>query len=119
MDIKTLLGLPLLQDAHRRWEHLIRDSGFEPSHPVLNFERSALAIEAAIKGHGVAIAPTYLTEDEIRAGHLVKVWQSPEENDMCLFVSWRSTDRHDRALKQVVKWVLAEFGHLETAPMAP
>lgn len=60
MGLETLLTLPLLQDAHRRWEKLIETTGHGNAHKLLNFDRSALALDAAIRGHGVAIAPTYM-----------------------------------------------------------
>lgn len=117
VDMESLLRLPLLQDAHRRWEKLIRDTGFETAHPVLNFDRSALALEAAIQGHGVAIAPTYLIENDLRAGRLVDIWHSPDAPDAHLYMSWADTDSRDRALRDMVTWVLAEFGHPEPARM--
>jgi len=52
MGLETLLTLPLLQDAHRRWEKLIHATAYGDRHKLLNFDRSALALDAAIGGHG-------------------------------------------------------------------
>ncbi|MEP4194309.1 MAG: LysR substrate-binding domain-containing protein [Aliishimia sp.] len=73
MGLETLLTLPLLQDAHRRWEKLIKATGHRSPHKLLNFDRSALALDAAIGGHGIAIAPSYMIGADIRSGRLVKV----------------------------------------------
>ncbi len=109
VDLETLLSFPLLQDVYRRWEHLIEMTGYEPSDSLLNFDRSALALDAAIKGHGVAIAPTYLIEEDLRSGQLVEIWRNPGGSGEHLFMSWAKQHMHDKHLMQTVNWVMAEF----------
>ena len=110
MGLETLLTLPLLQDAHQRWDRLIAAAGHQASHKLLNFDRSALALDAAIGGHGVAIAPTYMIENDIRAGQLVEIWFSPEPSEDHLFLSWSRDHLGQRRISRVVNWILAEFG---------
>lgn len=109
-DTETLLTLPLLQDAHRRWERLIEDTGHDGAHGILNFGRSALALDAAIQGHGVAIAPSYMIDADIRAGRLVEIWRSPDPSGEYLFLSWPRQHALEKPLKQAVGWILSEFG---------
>ena len=85
MGLETLLTLPLLQDAHRRWEKLIQETGYGDTHKLLNFDRSALALDAAICGHGVAIAPTYMVENDLRSKKLVEIWVGPDPSDDGLY----------------------------------
>ncbi|WP_258093372.1 LysR substrate-binding domain-containing protein [Salipiger pentaromativorans] len=110
VDTDTLLSFPLLQDAHRRWDRLIGETGSRGAPTVLNFDRSALALDAAIHGHGVAIAPTFMIEPDLRAGRLVEIWHSPEASGEYLFLSWARQYAHERPLKRTVTWILSEFG---------
>lgn len=110
LDIETLLSFPLLQDGHRRWERLIDANGDQQRHSLLNFDRSALALDAAINGHGVAIAPTYMIGEDLDTHRLVEVWRSPQASGEYLFMSWARRHARDKHLKQTVNWVLLEFG---------
>jgi len=110
VDIETLLTFPLLQDGHRRWERLIESSGHRAKHSLLNFGRAALALDAAVKGHGVAIAPTYMVDEDIVAGRLIELWRSPDISGEYLFMSWSEHETASRPLQQTVDWVLSEFG---------
>lgn len=110
LDIETVLKLPLLQDAHRRWEQLIESTGRDADHNILNFDRSALAVDAAIKGHGVAIAPTFMIEEEFRKRQLVEIWRSQDVSGEHMFMSWARQHMQNKHLKQTVNWVLSEFG---------
>ena len=115
MGPETLLTLPLLQDAHRRWERLAEATGQRPAHAPLNFDRSALALDAAANGHGVAIAPSHLIEADLAAGRLVEIWFPPEPSSEHLFVSWAKDQGNGWHLRRVVDWMLAEFGQDPTA----
>lgn len=110
LDFGALLSLPLLQDAHRRWEHLMASLGHRHNSGMMNFDRSALALDAAIKGHGVAIAPTYMMVDDLDLGRLVEIWRPPESSGQHLFVSWAEQHRVDGPVSKTVNWILAEFG---------
>lgn len=110
MGPETLLALPLLQDAHRRWERLIETTERPSSHNLLNFDRSALALDAAIGGHGVAIAPTYMIERDVLANRLVQIWASPQPSEARIFVSWSREYPEDRRIGRIVDWICAEFG---------
>ncbi|MCC5966816.1 MAG: LysR family transcriptional regulator [Natronohydrobacter sp.] len=109
MDIEALLTLPLLQDGHRRWERLIEGSGHRAKPSLLNFGRAALALDAAVKGHGVAIAPTYMIDEDLVAGRLVELWRSPDIADEFLFMSWSEHENGSRQMQQTVDWILSEF----------
>lgn len=114
MGLDTLLTLPLLQDAHRRWEALIESTGHRAPHKLLNFDRSALALDAAIEGHGVAIAPTYIVENDVKRQRLVEVWINPEPPTEHLFVSWSQEHVRQPDVHRVVKWITSEFGQERT-----
>jgi LysR family glycine cleavage system transcriptional activator len=110
VDTETLLSLPLLQDANRRWERLIADTGYQGIRNILNFDRSALALEAAIQGHGVAIAPGFMIDGDMHARRLVEIWRNPKPSGEYLFLAWPKHHAREVPLKQTVAWILSEFG---------
>lgn len=109
MGLETLLTLPLLQDAHRRWEKLIKATGCGDTNKLLNFDRSALALDAAIGGHGVAIAPTYMVDNDLRAKRLVEIWVDPARSDDGLYISWAKDHFSQTRIKRIVDWIASEF----------
>lgn len=109
MGLETLLTMPLLQDAHRRWEKLIAATGYGNTHKLLNFDRSALALDAAIGGHGTAIAPTYMIENDLQSKRLVEVWVDPEPSDDGLYISWSKDHLGKQRISQIVDWIGSEF----------
>lgn len=109
MGLDTLLTLPLLQDAHRRWGKLIQGTGYGDARKLLNFDRSALALDAAIGGHGVAIAPTYMVENDLRAKKLEEVWVDPDPSDDGLYISWAKDHLGQTHIKQFVDWIVSQF----------
>ncbi|WP_424965253.1 LysR family transcriptional regulator [Dinoroseobacter sp. S375] len=110
LSLAQILALPLLQDAKRRWEHLITAEGFPGPATLLNFDRSALALDAARNGHGVAMAPRHLIDDALAAGDLVTLWQAPAPTGEALYLCWTSEHGRARGLRRTLGWVLAEFG---------
>ncbi|QPM92009.1 LysR family transcriptional regulator [Pseudooceanicola algae] len=109
MGLETLLTLPLLQDAHRRWEKLIQETGYGDTHKLLNFDRSALALDAAIGGHGIAIAPTYMVENDLLSKKLVEIWIDPGPSDDGLYISWAKDHLGQTRIKRIVDWIVSEF----------
>ncbi|MEO1108399.1 MAG: LysR family transcriptional regulator [Pseudomonadota bacterium] len=110
IGLETLLTLPLLQDAHRRWEKLIHETGYGDTHKLLNFDRSALALDAAIGGHGVAIAPTYMVENDLQTKKLVEIWVNPDPSDDGLYISWSKDHLGEARTRRIVDWIVSEFG---------
>lgn len=109
MELETVLTLPLLQDAHRTWEALIEATGHRARHQLLNFDRSALAVDAAIEGYGVALAPAYIVKSDVLRKRLIEVWINPEPPTKQLFVSWSQEHVRQPDVHRVVEWIAAEF----------
>lgn len=110
MGFEAILSFPLLQDAHRRWERLISSTGYQAKNGLLNFDRSALALDAAINGHGIAIAPSYMIEGDLAAGRLIESWRNPESSGEYLFLSWAQQNSVSDPVNRTVNWILSEFG---------
>ena len=122
ITLEALLRLPLLQDAHKRWDRLITDHAHLATSTPMNFERSALALDAAINGHGVAIAPAHMTEMDLRAGRLVQIWAPPRASGEHLYLACSNDASQGRHVRRVINWMLEEFGQdaipVQSAPLA-
>lgn len=110
LELETILTLPLLQDAKERWARLIADQGLAATPGYLNFDRSALALDAARNGHGVAIAPRHLVETALETGELITLWRDPAPSEETLHLCWARAHAQERKLRRALDWVLAEFG---------
>jgi len=122
ITLEALLRLPQLQDAHKRWDQLNADHAHLTSSTPMNFERSALALDAAMNGHGVAIAPAHMTEMDLRAGRLVQIWAPPRASGEHLYLAWSNDASPGRHVRRVINWMLEEFGQdaipMQSAPSA-
>lgn len=71
----------LIQDGHRHWTQLFETHDMPLPTNALSFNQTALAIDAAISGQGVALAPRLLAGDALETGQLVELWQAPNTNE--------------------------------------
>lgn len=72
-DPRNLLGLPLLHDAHDLWPQFLGEvfpEGPPPSAKNVRFNQTSLAIEAAIAGQGICLAPRLFIADDLVSGKL-------------------------------------------------
>ncbi len=63
-------GAVLLQDAHGYWDRFLPGRGRD----IRRYNYTVLAIDAAMEGQGVAIAPRLLVEKPLRRGDLRELW---------------------------------------------
>ena len=108
-DLDEARTLPLIQDAHRRWERLFGRLGIAEPDELLTFNRTALAIDAAVNEQGVAIAPTLLVQRDIDEGRLVSVWEDSVSSGEYLFLISPTQHSKFAPLVQTTKWIKAQF----------
>lgn len=79
--LQDLIGQRLIQDSHQHWQILLEQASIELPKRILQFNQTALAIDAAAMGQGIALAPKLLLETELTQGKLVIIWQDkrPEQ----------------------------------------
>lgn len=109
LDADAISQLPKLHDAHDLWPDFlgllnVEDKGGHG----LRMSQTALAVDAALSGQGVALVSRFLVEAEIAANRLFQV--TPEtmsgKQDFYLLVARKST--HINAIDAAVKWFLAQ-----------
>lgn len=73
MSLKYLRDMPLLHDSHNHWPRFF---GITGKLPGAVFNQTALALDAALAGQGVAIACQAFVQADLSAGRLVQVSES-------------------------------------------
>ncbi|MEX0301639.1 MAG: LysR substrate-binding domain-containing protein [Leisingera sp.] len=100
-ELADLAKKTLIQDGHRHWDLLLRQEGLTVGGRVLQFNQTALAMDAAINGQGIALVPRIFLGTQ----PLQILWQAPRLGDQGFYVLWPSA--RGRA-KAVVDWLLRQ-----------
>lgn len=107
--VKDMAGYRLIQDSHRHWDRLLGALNQKPQLRTMIFNQTALAMDAAVRSHGIAIAPALLVAEEVALGRLVRIWQEAQEAHNGFYVIYPKTQPPNaKARDQVVTWLMAE-----------
>lgn len=113
--VQTLTDLPshrLIDDAHRNWEKLIRHANLDDADKVLRFEQTSLAIDAALAGQGVCIAPRILVEAHLARNELQLLHEiefPDDEGYYLLYPEGRDFGPRKRAM---IEWLRRQMARL-------
>ncbi len=103
----TLRQLPLLETLSRpqAWPQWCRQQGIDPAglKVAQSFEHLNYMLEAALVGLGVAIAPAYLVEEDLRTGRLLAPWGFIETD--ALLSLWLPDTAQDPRARQLAEWL--------------
>lgn len=106
--LADLAVLPLIQDDHGHWDALLGEAGLKPQGRVMRFNQTALAMDAAANGQGVALAPRLLIEAEAARGALSVLWRDERADRPGFHLVWPRAGREPPALRTVLDWIVAE-----------
>jgi len=98
----------LVQDSHNHWSALFERSGLALPPRVLQFNQTALAMDAAANGQGVALAPRLLVVSDLAQGKLVELWQDKSSDQNGFYVVCPEHPRPKRARDAVIEWALSQ-----------
>ena len=101
---------PLIQDSHGHWSALFEDVGLSAQHRVMQFNQTALAMDAAAIGQGIALAPWLLLDAELAKGKLVELWRDTRSDQNGFYVLWPDRPNSNPARDTLIDWVLSEVG---------
>ncbi|MEM8703066.1 MAG: LysR substrate-binding domain-containing protein [Pseudomonadota bacterium] len=108
--LTDLIGLPLIQDGHRYWEQLLPEHGAACPPPVLQFNQTSLALDAAANGQGVAIAPRLIARADVGTGRLREVWHDEIERDLGFWLLRPAGKAaNQNASSALIAWILNEI----------
>jgi len=112
-----LLNVPLLHHGHRPWSLWFRDFGLQAPAPAgMVFEDSAMLLEAAAQGMGVALARSALIEQDLRTGRLVRPFDRHVASELGFWIVWRPDSRKLRRIATLRDWLLSEAAASRVAP---
>lgn len=101
---------PLIQDGHRHWDRLLDDAGAQGRRRILQVNQTALAVDAAANGQGIALAPRLLVAADLEQGRLAEIWRDEGGHRGAFYVVSPEAARPDPAREAVIDWLLAEAG---------
>ena len=104
-DLAQLARFPLIEDGHRHWTRLFADHGLPAPRSALGFNQTALAIDAALAGQGVALTPRLLVRDALEDGTLIMLWRAPKRGHGYYLLF---PDTPHMARDTVISWLLAQ-----------
>jgi LysR family glycine cleavage system transcriptional activator len=100
----------LIQDAHKLWDSLLEEASLSPQNRIMQFNQTALAMDAAANGQGIALAPRILLNVELDQGRLVKVWQDSRTDQGGYYIVYPRHRKSSPARDTLIAWILAEVG---------
>lgn len=120
LDAATLARLPKLHDTHALWPAFLRACGVRANAGRdISVSQTALAIDAAIAGQGVALASRFIVAADIAAGRLVQVVPQVLRASGDYYLLARRDARSPAAVSAVQGWFLDAARALNEAAEAP
>lgn len=107
-SLKDFAAHQLIQDGHGHWDTLFEDIGIIPTLRITKFNQTALTIDTAANGHGIALAPKILVADDIKAGKLIEIWKDTRDNLGGYYVVRPEQQKSNSSIETVINWILSE-----------
>ena len=98
---------PLIQDSHNHWDVLLQEAGLKAAQAMIRFNQTALAMDAAAQGRGIALAPRILLEDALVSGQLVELWRDTRDEQNGFYIVYPELPKPGSAIQLVIEWVLS------------
>lgn len=105
MRLRHLPDLPLLAEKRWSWQTWLHGAGLKRSrvsHDFL-FDDANVALDAAVRGHGVALAHIFHVEEQLRRGILIAPLRETVTTADSLYLSWRSPG--DARMARLATWL--------------
>jgi len=96
---------PLIEDAQRPWQSWFAAEAPDMEFRQISFSQTALAIDAAEAGQGIALVPEILVRDALARGHLVKLREEPAVDAHGLYLLRPANAPHSHAKQVVIDWI--------------
>ncbi|MEM8812116.1 MAG: LysR substrate-binding domain-containing protein [Pseudomonadota bacterium] len=108
LERRDFASLHLIQDGHRHWERILLGAKAPAKRPIMQFNQSALAIDAAVEGQGLALAPALLITAERSDSRLVTVWREDTDDGLGFHIVHPIPVRRQSALPALIEWLMDE-----------
>ena len=100
---------PLIEDAHRPWQAWFDREAPGTELQRILFNQTALAIDAAEAGQGIALVPDVLVRDAVNRKQLIRLREEPPDETRGIFLIRPSRTPATRAETRVADWIRAGF----------
>lgn len=110
-DLQHLQRHTLLHDAHNFWPDFIGEVFGQPLQAAarnVRFNQTALAIDAAIAGQGLALASYHFVQSDLAAGRLALAFDHHLLLDQAFYLVWPRNAYQAPALDTVHAWLLEQ-----------
>ncbi len=101
---------PLIRDSHNHWDRLFEAAGIKARHRMMQFNQTALAMDAAANGQGIALAPRLLLSAELAEEKLVELWRDTRPDQSGFYVVCPDRPKPNPSRDAVIDWMLSEAG---------
>lgn len=109
---EALVDLPLIRpvEEHDLWADWFGVAQAEVPQPVetLRYSDALLLQQAALEGHGVALARSLLVEDELRLGRLVRLFDVAIESKNNFYFVCPPRLKENKSLRKFLGWLRSE-----------
>ncbi|NWN89953.1 LysR family transcriptional regulator [Marinobacter adhaerens] len=106
LTAEELRKLPILHDSHHHWPRFL---GADENLPGAVFNQTALALDAALAGQGVALACRAFVAADLKAGRLVQVMEAATILDSDYFLVRKKSSFSSKAVEAVWEWCRLTF----------
>ena len=103
-----LLQHVLLSDSHGLWPLFLERAGVDGRPRMMSFSQTALAIDAAVSGQGIALAHAPLVADALASGRLVQPLPEVPIDDPGFVIVTPAKPRQPRLVALMRDWLLSQ-----------
>ncbi|WP_170763793.1 LysR substrate-binding domain-containing protein [Ruegeria lacuscaerulensis] len=103
-----LMSYVLLNDTHGLWPLFLERVGVAGKPRMMNFSQTSLAIDAAVSGHGIALANAPLVSAELASGRLLQPLSDVLIEDLGFFVVVPKRPRQPELVAVMKDWLLSQ-----------
>ncbi|WP_380058911.1 LysR substrate-binding domain-containing protein (plasmid) [Falsihalocynthiibacter sp. SS001] len=109
LALETLSRLPKLHDAHDLWPAYLKKLNIEDRGGYgLRLNQTALTMDAALSGQGVALVSKFLAQRDIAANHLVQVIPDTLTGNQHFYMLTLRSNKRSATAQAVVEWFTAK-----------
>ncbi|MCI2809872.1 LysR substrate-binding domain-containing protein [Eoetvoesiella caeni] len=106
VSFEQLRKFPLLHDAHNHWPQFLGTSG---NLAGAQFNQTALALDAALAGQGIALTCRAFVDSDLAAGRLVQVTEATKIIEPAYFLVRKRSPSPRTAARAVWDWCVDQF----------
>lgn len=107
LELEQLIGMPLLHDAHDHWPKFLNTNATLAG---AVFNQTALAIDAALSGQGVALACRVFVDTDIQSGKLVQVTSETKTVEPSYYLVRKKTSHSNSTVDKIWQWCIEYLG---------